>query len=144
LLAELPGGVTLRLYLRSKGGGDLPGEILFSSSKKWLHPLFDLEAFLASRDFPAQDLYLRDRIIGIAAAFLVARLGIRAVETDLVSRGALRILKQHSVSIETLETVDAIACATEKELKDTTDPEEAYALIARRRAKANNFIQPTD
>lgn len=150
---RLPEGVTLRLYLRLQGEERASWKILFSSSKKWLHPLFELEEFLASharggnRDGRAfefdgglsassSDLFLRDKTIGMAAAFLVVRMGIRAVETDRVSRRALHILKENAVAIETLETVDAIACMTEKILKDKTDPEEVYGMLAERRAKA--------
>jgi hypothetical protein len=139
----------MRLYLRPQGKDEVPGKVLFSSSKKWLHPLFELEEFLASRgkgdstfEFDnglvatPLDLFLRDRIIGIAAAFLVVRLGLRFVETDLISFRAREVLEGHSVAIETKETTEAIACSTEKLLKKITDVEKAYAIILARRAKA--------
>ncbi len=41
------------------------GEVLvFSSNGKWLHPLFDLEDFLAGSGRDAGDLLLRDKLIG--------------------------------------------------------------------------------
>ena len=148
---KLPENITMQLYLHRNDSDDLSGKILFSSSKRWLYPLFELEEFLTlhtkddNRDCQtfefeggvtasSADLILRDRIIGCAAAFLIIRMGICKVETDLVSRGALSLLNANSVSIETIETTDAIKCITEDLLKDITDPEEAFSILTERRA----------
>jgi hypothetical protein len=153
IIEKLPQDITMQLYLLKKGADDLLGIKLFSSSKKWLHPLFELEEFLNShaksnkedsRTFEfdghiiasSRELFLRDRIIGRAAAFLIMRMGISRVETDLVSKAALAVLKEHHIPIETLDTVDAIACMTEHLLEDISNPDEAYHILQERRAKA--------
>jgi hypothetical protein len=144
---KLPDGITMQLYLLGDGPEGLPGKILFSSSKKWLHPLFELEEFMTlcskngnTYEFeggvtasPA-DLFLRDRIIGRAAAFLIIRMGISKVETDIVSQRALSLLNANSVSIETIETLDVIKCITEDLLKDILEPNEVYSILTERRA----------
>jgi hypothetical protein len=145
---KLPDGITMQLYFLNNGLEGSPGKILFSSSKKWLHPLFELEEFLAlhtknGSNFEFEggliassaDLFLRDRIIGRAAAFLILRMGFSKVEADIVSLRALSLLKANSVSIETNETIDAIKCITEDLLKDTLDPDEAYSILNERKAK---------
>ena len=118
------------------------GEPLFSSPGRWLHPLFELEAFLADnraeRGGPALgDLYLRDRVIGTAAAFLILRLGLREVETDVASRRAMELLRGGGVKVETRTLVEAIGCATERLLLDETDPDAAYKMLCERRARAS-------
>lgn len=150
---KLPEGITMQLHLSPGGSNGLSGTMLFSSSKRWLHPLFDLEEFLDRHargvsgdcrifEFDggisalSSDLLLRDRIIGRAAAFLILRMGIRKVETDLVSRRALPLLKEYSVAIETIDTIEATNCITEDLLKEVADTEKAYEILAGRRAKA--------
>jgi len=153
LLDILPEGITLQLYLAPNGTDRTSGKILFSSSKKWLHPLFELEEFLAkhavsgsaggcSFEFDgglkasASEFILRDRVIGRAAAFFVVRMGIPSVKTDLVSRRALPLLKEHTVAVDGLRTVDAVNCMTEDLLKDISDADQAYSLLSARRAEA--------
>jgi hypothetical protein len=153
LVDKLPESITMQLYLRDNNSDNLSGEILFSSSKRWLHPLFELDEFLAihtkssSKDFRtfefeggihavSSDLFLRDRVIGRAAAFLILRMGIRHIETDIVSRSALPLLKENSIAIETIETIDTTNCLTEDLLKDNLKHEEAYKILTEQRAKA--------
>jgi hypothetical protein len=102
---KLPEGITMQLYLHTRGTTSATWRIIFSSSKRWLHPLFELGEFLAIHSIDgdkdcrtlefdgnlrvsSSDLVLRDRIIGLAAAYLILRLGIRRVETDIISCGA--------------------------------------------------------
>ena len=154
---SLPADITLRLYtLQNEGPA---GNILFSSAKKWLHPLFDTEEFLNRRaaDFgtrgrsyifngglkcAADRLFLRDRVTGRAAAFFIARLGIKKVETDLLSLGAMEIFKKNSISFNAAVLTPAIACATEKELEAVTDPGAIYTLLTARRNKALKTLIP--
>jgi hypothetical protein len=147
LVDKLPDGITMQLFLLDHDSKGLPGKILFSSSKKWLHPLFELGEFLklhakngSSFEFEggqttsSADLFLRDRIIGRAAAFLIIKMGISKVETDIVSRRALSLLNAHSISIETIETLDVIKCITEDLLKDIQEPDEVYSILTERKA----------
>ena len=47
---------------------------IFTSHGKWLHPLFELEAYLADHAFQPAHCILQDKIIGKAAALLIHRL----------------------------------------------------------------------
>jgi len=141
-LERLPQGVTLQLY-RLPVAGDVLGEPLFSSSGRWLHPLFELEQFMSAHSGPggglaasAPGLFLRDRVIGSAAAFLILRLGLCEVEADIAGRRALQLLRERGVSAEANACVEAIGCATEQLLKDVSDPEAAYRMLAERRDRA--------
>ena len=125
--ALLPPPMTLRL---------LAGErTLFTSERHWLHPLFELELFFAQGCDPA-GTQLVDRITGRAAAFLVARLGIRSLRTGILSRRALPVLERFGVRVQCVTLVDQVLCATEDELWTVQDPEAAYALLQARRARA--------
>ncbi len=129
----LPPPLTLRLYAGT--------EVLFSSDKHWLHPLFDLEAFFAqSGQDPARTL-LVDRITGRAAALLVARLGIPELHTRILSRRAIPILAQHGIRYHGEELVDRVACATEDLLAETQDLEAAWSLLQERRSRSHAVIQ---
>lgn len=147
-LERLPQGVTLQLYKLPHDGSGL-GAPLFSSPGRWLHPLFELEEFLSVRKAPggdftfeggitavASDLFLRDRVIGTAAAFLILRLGLKTVEADIASLRAIQLLREKGVEVEAPTIVEAIGCVTEKLLKDESDPEAAHRLLSERRAQA--------
>jgi len=139
LVDKLPEGITMQLYLHRNVPDKLPGKIIFSSSKKWLHPLFDLEEFLTSHTEDGE-FFLRDRVVGRAAAFLIVRMEIKNVEADILSRRALSLLKDNSVAIKTIKTVNKIDCATEDLLENISDPEDAYAILIERRTKALNNL----
>jgi zinc transport system ATP-binding protein len=124
----LPSPLTLRLY----EGPD----VIFTSEKHWLHPLFDLEDFFRAGGHDPARTRLVDQITGRAAAFLVARLGIRELETRVLSRRAVPVLQEHGVTFRCHELVDRILCATEELLADTLSLEEAWALLQERRTRA--------
>jgi len=133
----LPEGITLRLCERPTGQDAELWPVLFESTKKWLHPLFELQDFLASHPEIARGrLFLRDRVIGLAAAHLILSMGIRQVKTDLASQPAMQLLMNQGVAIEASQVVDAISCITETLLKGKTDPLEIQAMLMERRAKA--------
>jgi hypothetical protein len=122
------------------------GPPLYSSEGKWLHPLFDLLDLLepgyaaaAGSDVRravrgAGDLFLRDRVIGRAAAFLIIRAGIRHAWADIVSDGAVAVFEAHGASLGGDERVPAIGCVTEELLHDVDDPDQAWTLISARRS----------
>jgi len=125
---HLPAPLTLQLYAGT--------EAIFSSEKHWLHPLFDLEAFFSeSAQDPAQT-HLVDRITGRAAAFLVARLGIKELHTLILSRRAIPVLERCAIQYRCGEVIDKVACATEDLLADILDLEAAWSLLQERRARA--------
>jgi hypothetical protein len=51
------------------------GTPIFTSYGKWLHPLFELEAYPADHPIEPARLLLQDQIIGKAATLLIHRLG---------------------------------------------------------------------
>jgi len=108
------------------------GRIVFRSHGHWLHPLFDLEDFLATESYPLDEVLLRDKIIGKAAALLIVRLGIRQVEAGLLSRPGESTLSANRVRYTYTTRVERISCQTEELLKDQNDPEEAYRILAKR------------
>jgi zinc transport system ATP-binding protein len=126
---ELPAPLTLRLYSAET--------VLFASDRHWLHPLFDLEAWLAQEGRDVAGTRLVDRVTGRAAAFLVARLGIPELRTGLLSRRAIPVLERHGIAYTALETVDRIACATEDQLLTVEDGATAYGLLQERRLRAS-------
>ncbi len=130
---HLPAPLTLRLF-----NGD---EVLFSSERHWLHPLFDLEAFFAQSGQDPARTRLVDRITGRAAAFLVARLGIPELHTLILSRRAIPILARHGIRYHCGELVDRVTCATEDLLAETLDLEAAWSLLQERRSHSHAVIQ---
>ncbi len=113
------------------------GEVLvFSSNGNWLHPLFELEDFLADSGRDAEDLLLRDKLIGRGAAVLIARMGFRTCHGAVVSRRALPVLDDHGITCTRDELVDRLDCATETALTDDMSLESAYAEIARRAGRS--------
>ena len=126
---ELPAPLTLRLYQ--------DGEVVFSSEKHWLHPLFDLEAFFAQGGLDPAGTSLVDRVTGRAAAFLVVRLGIRDLRTLVLSRRAIPVLERYGVQYQCGEIIDRVQCATEDLLADIQDPEVAWTILQVRRARTS-------
>lgn len=103
---------------------------LFSSSGKWLHPLFEAEKWLDKQSIDPRRLTLRDNIVGKAAALLIVRLDIRRVEAGVLSRLGEGVLVEHEVSYSCAEKVDKILCRTEQELSEVDDPQEAHRILS--------------
>jgi zinc transport system ATP-binding protein len=110
------------------------GAMVFSSYGRWLHPLFELEEFLALHNLPATELAIRDKVVGRAAALLMVRLELGHVHARVLSRLGEEILTLYEVphSYDTL--VPRIACRTEDLLRDEHDPNAAYTVITALRA----------
>lgn len=108
--------------------------IVFSSTGKWLHPLFDLERFLQREGLDAQHLAIEDKIIGKAAAFLILHMGFRTVHGRTMSRLAEAVFSEHQINYSYDTLVDRIECMTETLLADVEDERKAYDLV-RERAK---------
>ena len=105
------------------------GTPIFTSYGKWLHPLLELEAYLADHAFEPENLILQDKIIGKAAALLIHRLGFRTVQAGILSRLGEAVLLRHGISYTYEQLVDRIHCQTEELLAPVEDPEEAYRLV---------------
>jgi hypothetical protein len=130
--------------LAALADGAAPGPPLYVSGGKWLHPLLGLLELLSPQGaesspeeratlLAAGDLFLRDRVIGRGAAFLILRAGIRHAWADLVSDGALEVFAAHGASLGAGELVPAIACRTESLLRGVDDSDAAWALLRQRR-----------
>jgi hypothetical protein len=130
---HLPAPLTLRLF-----DGD---NVIFSSERHWLHPLFDLEAFFAQSGQDPARTRLVDRITGRAAAFLVARLGIPELHTLILSRRAIPVLARFGIRYRCGDLVDRVTCATEDLLAETLDLEAAWSLLQERRSRSHAVIQ---
>jgi zinc transport system ATP-binding protein len=105
------------------------GKSIFTSDGKWLHPLFELEDYLA--DYPAhpEHLILQDKIIGKAAALLIHRLGVRTVKAGILSRLGEAILQCYEIAYTYEQLVERIHCQTEELFTEVEDAEEAYGLL---------------
>jgi len=134
--------------LRNSARDGVAAEVpLYCSRGKWLHPLFDLLDVLAPGGSAAHsderaalasagELFLRDRVIGRAAAFLILRAGIRCAWADLVSDGAFEVFEAARSSLAGGERVPAIACQTEVLLRGVADADVAWTQLLERRAAA--------
>jgi len=105
------------------------GVPIFTSHGKWLHPLFELEDYLAEHPVQPEHLVLQDKIIGKAAALLIHRLGFRTVKVGLLSKPGETFLRRYEISYTYEQLVDRIHCQTEALLAEVEEPEDAYALL---------------
>jgi hypothetical protein len=136
-MPALPDGATMAIWALAAIGGVRPAEPIHQSAGKWLHPLFDLlELQHGGALAAAGELFLRDRVIGRGAAFLILRAGIRDAWADVVSDGALSLFAAHGATLDGVERVPAISCVTEELLRGVDDPETAWRLLLTRRRAA--------
>ncbi len=119
-------------------------DVIFSSHGSWLHPLFELERFLADARADSRadarvdprECVLRDKLIGKAAALLIVRMGFVRVNAGILSGLGEAVLTAHRVRYEAEQRVDRILCRTEELLADVDDPDEAYRFIRDRIERA--------
>ena len=102
---------------------------IFTSYGKWLHPLFELEAYLADHAFEPDHLILQDKIIGKAAALLIFRLGVQTVKAGVLSRLGEAVWQLHGMAYTYEQLVERIHCQTEELLATVEEPEESYQLV---------------
>jgi hypothetical protein len=105
------------------------GQPIFTSTAKWLHPLFELEAYLSDHPVHPEHRILQDKIIGKAAALLIHRLAFRTVKAGILSRPGEAVLQRHGIAYTYEQLVDRIHCQTEELLADVEDAEEAYRVL---------------
>lgn len=134
-LDSLPKGISLQVFSND--------ELIFSSSGKWLNPLFELENFFKNNSISKENLSSHDSALGKAAAVLTIRLGIKKINTDLLSENAKKYIDEFNKSIknpaEKIQLnyntlVSKLMCQTENQLENLFDPEQIYFLL-RQRAK---------
>jgi zinc transport system ATP-binding protein len=105
------------------------GTPIFTSHSKWLHPLFELEDYLAEHPIQPETPILQDKIIGKAAALLIHRLGFRTVKAGILSRLGEAVLQRYRIAYTYEQLVERIHCQTEELLAEVESPEEAYQLV---------------
>lgn len=128
----LPDSISLQVLDRDQ-------QVLFSSSGKWLHPLFEAQSFITENQLFAPSLILHDRIAGRAAAALAVHIGFKAVRISLMSRLAESVYIKYGVPYIADIMVDRIACRTEDLIDDSMTLEEIHLLLSER---AKNAILP--
>ncbi len=107
--------------------------VIFTSTKKWLYPLFDLESFL--KDYlthhpeATSDLYLEDKIVGKASAFLIVYMGIPKVHAHILSSYGKKVFETYSIQYTYDTLIERVSCKTEELLKNVRAPKEAYRII---------------
>ena len=105
------------------------GTPIFTSTATWLHPLFELQDYLAEHPMQPEHLVLQDKIIGKAAALLIYRLGFRTVEAGILSRPGEAVFRGHGIAYTYEQLVPRIHCQTEELLAEVEAPEVAYELL---------------
>ncbi len=125
-MQPLPPNTTLCVY-----DGD---KCIFSSSGKWLHPIFELERFIAGRNAPNGGWQAHDTAVGKAAAVMMLRLGIRKIHANLASRLAVDYVAHFGGGAELIADalVDRLMCATESQLEPLDDADTMYTLLRQR------------
>jgi hypothetical protein len=108
------------------------GTPIFTSHGTWLHPLFELEAYLADHAVQPDNLILQDKIIGKAAALLIHRMGFQTVKAGVLSRLGEAVFQRHGIVYTYEQLVERIRCQTEELLATVEEPEEAYQLVKAR------------
>jgi zinc transport system ATP-binding protein len=108
------------------------GATVFETGGKWLHPLFELEDYLAGTALEVSALVLEDKIIGLGAAALIARMGFRRCRAGLLSERAIPLLEKHGVRFEWREKVERIGCMTEEIIDPASSLDDIHAELSRR------------
>jgi hypothetical protein len=107
-------------------------EIVFTSNKSWLYPLFDLMDFLAPGTIPAKNLFVQDKLIGRGAAVLLAKMGILKCHGKIISKRALPVLEEYGITYSYDLLVEQLECRTEIVLTESMSLKEAYCELSRR------------
>ncbi|QRN84539.1 DUF1893 domain-containing protein (plasmid) [Chloroflexota bacterium] len=110
----------------------LDDQVLFTSTGKWLYPLFDLEDYLQEHPGLLKNATVWDKVIGKAAALLILRMGGNRIHGVLMSELAAKTLEKAGVAHSFDNLVPQIDCQTEELLKDVVDPDEAYDILCKR------------
>lgn len=110
----------------------LDQDIFFQSDSKWLHPLFALEEFLVDHPTDMTQAKIYDKVVGKAAAMLMARLAVGRVHGELMSVLAIQFFERLGTPYTYGQVVDRIDCKTETILLDIDDINQAYQVLCRR------------
>ncbi len=122
----------------SKGGCSCVlcrGDAVFTSSEKGIKRLLDFCADGGDyRGFSAAD-----KIVGKAAAFLYAKMGVENVYAEVLSKKGEQVLKKYGINYSYTVLCNEIInrkgddiCPMEKAVKDIDDYEKAYEALLKR------------
>lgn len=117
------------------------GDVLYHCTQRGVKPLLEwIDSELNFTDFSAAD-----KVVGKAAAFLYVILGVKAVYADVMSEGAVGVLKKYSIKMQYDKSVKYIInragtgkCPMEEAVWNISDPSEAEAAIRTRLKELNN------
>lgn len=118
------GTVTLKVVLNN--------EVVFQSDKSWLHPLFELEEFLQDHPIEMSRAEVHDKVIGKAAAMLIARMGAGSAHGEVMSKLGREVFQQEGIPHTYGKLVACIDCQTEELLLEVNDLERAYEILIER------------
>jgi len=113
---------------------------IFTSDQHWLYPLFELEDYLSHAKISADNLYLRDKIAGKAAACLIIYLGIKKCHIDLLSERAIPVFKDNNIEFTYDKLVEHIQCRTEDLITDKMSISEAYLFLRKRAGRVRGLL----
>ncbi len=111
-------------------------KLIFFSDGKWLHPLFELEKFIAANQYPPENFLVKDKIVGKAAALILVYLGVRNIHAKTMSKPARDFLSSQPIKFEFVRLIERVACRTEDLLFDQSDPETGYLIVKDLRQRA--------
>lgn len=111
-------------------------QLVFYSDRNWIHPLFELELFLQRNKIPIQELVVCDKIVGKAAALLLAYFQISQIKAELISQLGIATLQYFNIKFDYQKKVERIYCQTEQLLVNENDPVRAYEIL-KARARQN-------
>jgi hypothetical protein len=110
----------------------LEDKIVFESNRNWLYPLFDLEDYLNNHFLDLSSAKIIDKVIGKAAAMLIANLAPHSVHAGVMSQMASNYFIEIGISFTYNQLVPRIACKTEELLLNVNDFDEAYQILCAR------------
>ena len=119
-------------------------ETVYTSNLRGVRPLVEwYESNITLTNFSAAD-----KVIGKATAFLYVLLDIKNVHANVISKPALKVLKESSIYVEYNTLVDNIInrtgdgiCPFEKVVSNETNEMEAYKLIRLKMKELNIEIK---
>jgi hypothetical protein len=112
--------------------------LIFYSDEHWLYPLFSFEVFLEKSHLNSEELLIKDKIVGKAAALLFIYFNIKHVHAVMLSELGEAVLKRWNIDYTYKNLVERIDCQTENILLEENDPDKAYQIIKARIQKSRD------
>jgi len=117
--------------------------MVFHSDKNWIYPLFEFEDFILENGVETKELFVRDKVIGRAAALILVYFKIIKIHAKTLSRLGQEILDLYQITYTYDKLIDRIYCQTEVLLADISDPAKAYPIL-KERASKNQKTDPAN